>query len=247
MIHATSIVRPTTVAIVERRGNKIGPHIYGTGLVLEDDCYVVTARHVIRNLRCSDFAVLRLFNRANKEARGWGTVTARYYHPGATYFGMPVDLALIEVQWNVKKEFPAAQPADLTKLSVGLRVGLLGWPFGVALLNKLVVSAGGAHPSLTAGVISAIRPHEEQLPELLQLDLVAHEGSSGGPVFAADDGSVVGILTHGYPIKGILQLEDGKISDTAIPTGLEFAEPVHKAIALLRGVQQQQIEPSDQP
>ena len=73
---------------------------------------------------------------------------------------------------------------------------------------------------------SAMRRLAEGNFEIYQLDAVAYPGNSGGPVFDADTGEVVGVISM-VVIKGTRE------SALSSPTGLTYAIPVRFVRELL--------------
>lgn len=69
---------------------------------------------------------------------------------------------------------------------LGNELGLLGYPLGVDL---------GMSVTYSQGIVNSLR--KSQGVSVLQIDVGAAPGSSGGPVFRRSDGRVVGVLTSG--------------------------------------------------
>lgn len=121
----------------------------------------------------------------------------------------------------------------------GQSVAFMGFPIGNAL---------GLSPVTHRGMISAITPiampgaNAHQLNaktitrlksgtfEVYQLDGTAYPGNSGGPLFDAETGEVVGIVNMVF-IKGT------KESVLTNPSGISFAIPITHLHALLREAQ----------
>jgi S1-C subfamily serine protease len=62
--------------------------------------------------------------------------------------------------------------------------------------------------------------------EIYQLDAVAYPGNSGGPVFNADTGEVVGVIN-------MVMVKGTRESALSNPTGLTYAVPVRFVRELL--------------
>ena len=75
---------------------------------------------------------------------------------------------------------------DLSRVSPGEDVAVIGYPFGLDLLR--LTHDEQIEPSLSTGIVSRIGQ------DLIQLNLRAYHGNSGGPVLNRR-GEVIGILT----------------------------------------------------
>ena len=73
--------------------------------------------------------------------------------------------------------------------SLGDELGLLGFPLGVDL---------GLSVTYSRGIINSLRNRGDV--SVLQIDVGAAPGSSGGPVFRRSDGRVLGVLTSGLDV-----------------------------------------------
>jgi len=73
--------------------------------------------------------------------------------------------------------------------SLGDDLGLLGFPLGVNL---------GLNVTYSQGIVNSLR--QKNGVSVLQIDVGAAPGSSGGPVFRRRDGKVVGVLTSGLDV-----------------------------------------------
>jgi S1-C subfamily serine protease len=120
------------------------------------------------------------------------------------------DIAILKVQ------VPAAMPM-LTLASpdlpeVGQQLYVFGYP-GPVTNNDFVSAESAIEPTLTTGIISAIKKSVGGWP-LIQMDANINHGSSGGPV-CNDKGEVVGLTTF------------GSLENTGgLAAGLNFAVPV---------------------
>ncbi len=150
----------------------------GTGFNVLPSGLIVTNRHVVQNregVRATDVAVV--FDGTT----GWRRATIEYVSPND-------ELALLRI--DAPGNYPTVagisrEPADL---KLGDPVAVLGYPLGTSTAG-MSGNIDTLRPESTLGVgtVSKI------LPEVLQLDAFAAQGSSGSPVFDAR-GLVVGVL-----------------------------------------------------
>lgn len=96
-----------------------------------------------------------------------------------------VDLALLTIEDASLPLLPLAGPAR-----VGQEVGVIGFPRAFDFMNGGL----GLEPSLSKGIVSALRPGDGGVP-WLQVDAAVNEGNSGGPAVDWKTGRVVGVAT----------------------------------------------------
>ena len=117
----------------------------------------------------------------------------------------------------------------------GQSIALIGFPLGGALgfapVTHRGIVASRTQVALPAPNARALDPRAvNRLREgnfgLLQLDATAYPGNSGGPVFDADSGIVVGIVTMGL-------IKDTRESAISVPTGITYAVPARYLRELL--------------
>ena len=132
---------------------------------------------------------------------GWSTefmkVAAMYVLPKG------MDLGLVELATSVDSMEPQPYPLIINEMNsltvrVGKDVGTFGYPYGEELLERKgrIYRFG---PILQQGYISAIAPFDTPgaIEELL-LDMRAHKGMSGSPVFLPESGDVIGIIYESW-------------------------------------------------
>ena len=104
------------------------------------------------------------------------------------------DVALIKVEG---KNFPALPLGDLNMVVVGSSIQVFGFP-GVVSGNKslLLDVSAVAEPTVTRGIVSAIKKAKGDQRNLLQTDATVNHGNSGGPGVDSQ-GKVIGIATYG--------------------------------------------------
>jgi S1-C subfamily serine protease len=77
--------------------------------------------------------------------------------------------------------------------ALGDDLGLLGFPLGVDL---------GLSVTYSQGIVNSLRQRGDRgQVSVLQIDVGAAPGSSGGPVFRRKDGKVLGVLTSGLDVQ----------------------------------------------
>lgn len=142
------------------------------------------------------------------------------------------DLALLRIDGAAVPALPLAEPAGIRE---GQSIAFIGFPIG-GLLGYSHVTHRGIISSITsvalptpqAGQLSerAVRRLSEGNFEVYQLDAVAYPGNSGGPVFDADTGEVVGVIN-------MVMIKGTRESALSTPTGLTYSIPVRFVRELL--------------
>jgi len=127
--------------------------------------------------------------------------------------GLPMpgkDLAILKIDGETM--LPTLKLADDQLPRVGQQLYVYGYP-GPVTNNDFVSKESALEPTLTTGIVSAIKKSANGWP-IIQMDANINHGSSGGPVCNAD-GEVVGLTTFG-------SLEN----NGGLAAGLNFAIPV---------------------
>ena len=127
--------------------------------------------------------------------------------------GLPMpgkDIAILKIQGD--SALPTLRISDSTLPRVGEQLFVYGYP-GPVTHNDYVSEQSAIEPTLTTGIVSAIKKSVDGWP-LIQMDANISHGSSGGPV-CNERGEVVGLTTFG-------SLE----STGGLAAGLNFAIPV---------------------
>lgn len=154
----------------------------GTGIIISDDGYIVTNRHVVPANASSVTVTL-----------SDGTELDSVEVIGRTNSGDPLDVAFLKIKDLKGKKLQKATLADSSKVQVGDKV--------VAIGNAL----GQFQNTVTSGIISGFGRNlqasdgssfggTETLQNLFQTDAAINEGNSGGPLLNIS-GEVVGINT----------------------------------------------------
>ena len=172
----------------------------GSGFLVGGDGLIVTNQHVVAG---ADSIVVTLKDGRDFQARLLGE-DAR------------TDIAVVKIEGT---GLPVAPLGHSTNLETGDWVVAIGNPYGYVL--------GNSDPSVTAGVVSALRrsvlPSGDQpglYVDMIQTDAAINPGNSGGPLVNAS-GEVVGVNSF------ILSQSGGNI-------GLGFAIPIERAMRVAR-------------
>ena len=120
------------------------------------------------------------------------------------------DVAILKIRTDA--EMPVLSLAPVSLPRVGQQLFVYGYP-GPVTNNDFVSAESAIEPTLTTGIVSAIKKSVDGWP-LIQMDANINHGSSGGPV-CNDKGEVIGLTTFGS-----LETTGG------LAAGLNFAVPV---------------------
>jgi S1-C subfamily serine protease len=120
------------------------------------------------------------------------------------------DIAILKIPAPAEMPMLTLAPSDLPR--VGEQLFVYGYP-GPVTNNDFVSAESAIEPTLTTGIVSAIRKSVGGWP-LIQMDANINHGSSGGPV-CNEKGQVIGLTTF------------GSLENTGgLAAGLNFAVPV---------------------
>jgi serine protease Do len=120
------------------------------------------------------------------------------------------DIAILKITDG--DELPVLKLAPIQLPRVGEQLFVYGYP-GPVTNNDFVSAASAIEPTLTTGIVSAIKQSVGNWP-VIQMDANINHGSSGGPV-CNENGEVVGLTTF------------GSLENTGgLAAGLNFAVPV---------------------
>ena len=199
----------------------------GTGFVVGDGNLLVTNAHVI----------------ARSAEDGTADTDLVAYRPGTSGQDSLRRLEVIEVDKAhdlALLRFEGSAMPVLTLDSVqpareGQMVAFIGFPLGSNLglspvTHRGIVSSitSVALPSPSARQLDsrAIKALKDGAFELLQLDATAYPGNSGGPLFDAETGAVVGVIN-------MVALKGTRESALTHPSGISYAIPVEHVLRLL--------------
>lgn len=198
----------------------------GTGFVVGEGNLLVTNAHVIgRTGDAPDDSSVVV-----QATGGSGQATVR--RATIVQVDKAHDLALLRFEGS---PLPAVELGKADQVREGQSVAFMGFPLGSALGLTVVTHHGSvsaitsvALPSptsrqLDARVISRIR---EGAFDFIQLDATAYPGNSGGPLFDAETGVVVGVVN-------MVALKGTRESALTHPSGISYAIPVQFVLNLL--------------
>jgi len=199
----------------------------GTGFVVADGLHVLTNAHVLRGAQVGGEERREFEVGVWTAGGGWHGRRATPVHIDDEH-----DLALLRFEGA---PVPALTLATGPTVREGSSIALMGFPLGgqlgfahvthrgiVAARVGVVLPAPSA-TALNPQVISQLRRGGF---EMLQLDAVAYPGNSGGPVFDAASGEVVGIVN-------MVLLKGERETALSAPSGISYAIPVAQGVALL--------------
>ena len=146
------------------------------------------------------------------------------------------DLALLKLEGP---PLPALVLEEAGAIREGQSIALMGFPIGGAL-GFSAVTHRGIVASMTTSALPAAsaqsldprvvrRLRDGSNLEVIQLDATAYPGNSGGPVFDAETGRVLGIVNQ-------VLVKSTRESALTNPTGITYAVPVRYLLELLKEV-----------
>lgn len=218
------IVASSAKIIIEQGGRRVGS---GSGVVVasrpagsEGDAvsFVLTATHILEAWEGS-----QVFVRFPGAPAGSGKFPAALRHrsPSAT-----LDLAILEVRGV---SLPAVSLPAADEIRLGEEILIVGFPWGkrLALFSGIVsqVPVGGPEEALAGEVAD----------QTLVVDAASSKGVSGGGVFLAASGSLVGIV-EGYQTASIAVKDQSRTFSVKVPMpGETFVVPLGRIRDFLAG------------
>jgi len=220
-------IKPSVVAIgfyKETNSPRFG--FRGTGFAVANGNLLVTCAHVVERApdNTTDGALVVTTREASDrtQVRRAELVEVDRAH----------DLALLRLEGSALAALPAGKAASPRE---GQRVAFVGFPLGGVLGFAPVTHRGTissitsvALPSPTARQLDdrAINRIREGSFEMLQLDATAYPGNSGGPLFDADTGELLGVIN-------MVTLKGTRESALTHPSGISYAIPASFVLKLL--------------
>jgi serine protease Do len=199
----------------------------GTGFVVGDGTLVATNYHVLPHAAGLPGGPMM----AVLSPRGLEAGSVRMARVVATDRNR--DLALLKIEGA---PLPALVLDETNSAREGQAIALMGFPIG-GVLGFSPVTHRGIVASITSAALPA--PTAQQLDpravarlregnfEVLQLDATAYPGNSGGPVFDADTGRVLGLVN-------LVLVKGSRESALTNPTGISYAIPVKYLVELMK-------------
>jgi S1-C subfamily serine protease len=147
------------------------------------------------------------------------------------------DLCVLRLEGQALPALPLSRDHEVDAAE-GSAVAFIGFPIGGLLGFSPVIHHGiiSSHVSSTAPPPAAGQLSERSIAsvragafEILQLDAIAYPGNSGGPLFNAESGNVVGVISM-VLVKGTRE------SAISSPTGISYAVPTQYLTSLLRSI-----------
>ncbi|MBI2046867.1 serine protease [Candidatus Pacearchaeota archaeon] len=156
-------------------GNK--PNSKGTGFIVSENGYILTANHVVN--KAKNKIVVRVI-RNNK---------FEFHEAELVSSNEDADTALIKINLD---NLPFLELGDYEKFKSGMDIGFIGFPlsFNLPLTHKGIISAK-ANTKLK---------EDGETINLFIVNAFVNKGNSGGPLFSADTGEVVGIINAKYNV-----------------------------------------------
>lgn len=151
----------------------------GTGVIVSDDGYIVTNRHVVPKGVSSVSVTL-----------SDGTTLDNVEVTGRTNDGDTLDIAFLKINDKKGKELKPAKLGDSSKVEVGDKVVAIGNALGQFQNTVTSGIISGYGRSVEAGDATSV----ETLQNLFQTDTAINQGNSGGPLVNMG-GEVIGINT----------------------------------------------------
>lgn len=129
----------------------------------------------------------------------------RYVDPRTDEVNPNVDMAVLIVPAKSTKEIPYETPnvcwGDSSRLGVGDQVVLGGYPYGKQMFLFTQSNRGIVQPTFYSGIVSAILPATKPYEtRIIQVSIPCGGGMSGGALFDANTGDVMGMVTSGVNI-----------------------------------------------
>lgn len=233
-------VKPAIVAFIAKYAHPDDPGhlppIIGTGFLIRDDGLVMTNDHVIQAFR-------EVYLPPGTPSSDWGVQALLWREINGQYLDLRIEIAGIARLGPVIMHTPPGRMAPdigFVRLQVSNTPSLFITNKPIPCEGTTVATAGyalGRHalaapggnlqlgPTLQQGIISAVLPFPSARPSAFSVNIMAHGGGSGSPVFIPETGEVTGMLFS--TLNDVSTLDHG--TDTyRIPTTISYAVPPHQ-------------------
>ncbi len=225
---AISKVKPSVVIVgTYKETNNPRFTLRGTGFVAGEGNLAVTNAHVIPEAQTLD-AETRIAIQVRTPQNNLQLRLARVLEIDKTH-----DLALLQFEGAA---VPSLVVRGSDSVLEGQAIAFMGFPIGGALGYSAVTHRGVissrtaiALPPANSSQLDArtLRSLRDGSFDIFQLDATAYPGNSGGPMFDADTGEVLGVVNMVF-IKGT------KESALTNPSGITYAIPSKYVLELLQ-------------
>ena len=220
-------IKPSVLAVgffVETQSPRFG--FRGAGFVAGDGNLLVTSAHVVdRDSQSGNDGSLMV-------RAGGGNNQGSFRRAEVVQVDKVHDVAVLRFDGN---PLPPLELGKGGRAREGQAVAFIGFPLGGVLGFAPVTHRGTvssitsvALPSPTAKQLDerAVSRLREGAFEMLQLDATAYPGNSGGPLFDAETGEILGVLD-------MVTLKGTRESALTRPSGISYAVPVEHVVRLL--------------
>ncbi len=197
----------------------------GSGIIVSPDGKVITDLHVVAG--AGEITVISASGK---------TYTASIVDRDASN-----DLALLQINGAAKEKFATVKlAASAAALTAGDQVTGLGYPLQSEVLHALPGSFRKAQPLNEFKIQGGFLPGENETRSVMNFQIGAPTGSSGGGIFRPSDGAMVGIVgmsnaqvALGTPVEHIVAfLKQARVSGyTVVPVFDKLAPQVSPARA----------------
>lgn len=213
--------------------------IGGTGFLISEDGFFVTATHVLlglqnalpkyleKNPQATIMAIQNVVRKTGQEAQidvkifkilkiiNLKAKPATNYHSSSD-----VDISVCRLYGNIHD----LEHLELkkTQLNVYDEIFMCGYPKGTFVVKQHSLGTTRTSPSLQTGRISTVFPYDGTIePEGIQTDIVGTGGSSGSPIVDANDGKVIAIAQN---VLGVSVTKKELVNDNGTRKWIEVDE-----------------------
>jgi S1-C subfamily serine protease len=247
-------VSPCVVGFISKtqvlpvRQQPIFPEIFGTGFLINDSGLVATNRHVVEvfdqiggHPQTGEFAGAALLFLVEADKHGcqmlnigvksWGAINS--FSSSTEWYGQTVpDIGFVQLE--VRETLFLELADEDFYLRAGMEIATIGYPLGTVPLT-LHGKISQVGPFIRRGIVSSVYPFTTPRPHGFTIDIMQQGGSSGSPIFAADNPKVVGMMWGGVNEPRLAQSESASLMYT-LNTNISLAEPAHIIRAALETV-----------